>query len=54
MSFELATSRLASEEYIHSSLRTVEEVGVHVKYNPINTCVKIIDMQLSVKLLDFG
>ena len=36
MSFELLTSRLVSEDHILLSMRAVEEVGVHIKYNPIN------------------
>ena len=32
-------------------MRAVEKVGVHVKYNPINTCVIVIDARLLKALL---
>ena len=34
-------------------MRAAEEIGVHVKYNLINTCVIVIAIQLFKKLLDF-
>ena len=46
--FERTTSRLTSEE----CMRAVAEVGINVKYNPINSCVIIMDIWLLKKFLD--